>query len=86
MPVACQGKFAEKMGVAVKSGMSHPPHLIKSFSNPITNCPESLDEIDQPIKDFFKFESIQLLFFEVIFHPDASWTSSFLTSKFNFYC
>ena len=57
MPVACQGKFAEKMGVAVKSGMSHPPHLMKSFSNHVKNCPESLGEIDKQIKDFLKVES-----------------------------
>ena len=62
MPVACQGKVAEKMSVAVKSGMSHPPDLIKSFSNHVKNCPESLGEIDKQIKDFFKVESNQLLF------------------------
>ena len=41
VPVACQGKVSEKMDVAVKSGMSHPPDLIKSFSNHVKNCPES---------------------------------------------
>ena len=46
MPVACQGEFAEKMGVAVKLGMSRPPHFIKLFSNHVKNCPESLGEID----------------------------------------
>ena len=85
VPVACQGKFAEKMGVAVKSGMSHPPHLIKLFSNPVTNCPESLGEIDKQIKDFFKVKSKQLLLSEVIFHPNSSWTSNCLTSKLKFY-
>ena len=85
VPVACQGKFAEKMGVAVKSGMSHPPHLIKLFSNHVKNCPESLGEIDKQIKDFFKVESNQLLLSEVIFHPNSSWTSNCLTSKLKFY-
>ena len=84
MPVACQGKFAEKMGVAVKSGMSHPPHLIRLFSNHVKNCPESLGEIDKQIKDFFKVESNQLLFTEVIFHPNSSLTSNCVTSKLKF--
>ena len=85
MPVACQGKFAEKMGVAVKLGMSRPPHFIKLFSNHVKNCPESLGEIDKQIKDFFKVESNQLLLSEVIFHPNSSWTSNCLTSKLKFY-
>ena len=76
----------KKVGVAFKLGVTQHSNLLWLFFNNILSCPESLDEIDQPIKDCFKFESIQLLFFEVIFDPDASWTSSFLTSKFKFYC
>ena len=84
MSVACQCKFAEKMDVAVKSGMPHTPHLIKWFSNYVKNCPESLGKIDEQIKDFFKVESSQLLFSEVVFHPNSSLTSNCLTSKLKF--
>ena len=85
VPIACQGNFAEKMDVAVKSGLSHPPDLIKSFSNHVKNCPESLGEIDKQIKDFFKVAPNKLLLSEVIFHPNSSWTSNCLTSKLKFY-
>ena len=54
VPVACQGKFVEKMDVVVKSGMPHPPHLIELFSNHVKKCPEILGEIDKQIKDFFQ--------------------------------
>ena len=83
--VACQGKFAEKIVVAVKSGMSHPPHLMKLFSNHDKNCPKRLGEIDKQIKDFLKVESNQLLLSEVIFHQMSSWTSNCLTSKLKFF-
>ena len=56
----------------MKSGMPHPPHLIKTIFNHVDNCPESLGEIDKQVKDFFKVESNQLLFSEVVFHPNSS--------------
>ena len=45
-----QNKFAEIMGLAVKSGRPHPPHLINIFFNRIENSLESLGiELDSTI-------------------------------------
>ena len=64
--------------------MPHPPNLMKKISNFLKKCPKSLGKIDKQIKDFFKVESNQLLFSEVVFHPNSSLTSNCLTSKLKF--
>ena len=81
------------MGMAVKVGMPHPQNFIIFFFNHGKNCPESLGEIEWPIKDLFKVVSNQLgslrsFFIQILHKPQIIWpqNSSLVVIMALFFC